>query len=49
MAVALDTLPQMICLEDFGGNYSAYIDAVYQVFFHDFMLHKAQLEVIAYT
>ena len=41
MAVDLNSLPRMICLEDFGGNYAAFIDAVYQVFFRDFMQHKA--------
>jgi hypothetical protein len=41
MAVELNSLPLMICLEDFGGDYSAYIDAVYQVFFRDFIQHRA--------
>lgn len=41
MAVDLNSLPRMICLEEFGGNYAAFIDAVYQVFFRDFIRHKA--------
>ena len=34
------TLPRKIFLEDFGGNYQSYIDAVYEVFKADFILHK---------
>ena len=41
MAVELNSLPRMICLEDYGGNYAAFIDAVYQIFFRDFIRHKA--------
>ena len=41
MAVDLNSPPRMICLEEFGGNYAAFIDAVYQVFFRDFIRHKA--------
>lgn len=33
-------LPCKIFLEDFGGNYQSYIDAVYEVFKADFILHK---------
>jgi len=40
MSVALHILPQIICLEDFGGDYNAYIDAIYRVFRSDFILHK---------
>lgn len=35
-----DLLPYKICLEDYGGNYKAYIDAVYEVFERDFIRHK---------
>ena len=41
MAVELNSLPRMICLEDYGGNYAAFINAVYQIFFRDFIRHKA--------
>ncbi len=38
--IELDRLPKIICLEDYGGNYRAYIDAVYEVFERDFIRHK---------
>ena len=41
MAIALDKLPKIITLEEYGGNYQAYIDAIYDVFFRDFIQHKA--------
>lgn len=41
MMVDKDLLPDKICLEDYGGNYKAYIDAVYEVFERDFIRHKA--------
>lgn len=41
MAVSIQSLPRIICLEDYGGNYSAYIDAIYDVFNADFIQHKA--------
>lgn len=28
-------------MEEYGGNYQAYIDAIYDVFFRDFIQHKA--------
>lgn len=34
-------LPQIIELSEYGGNYSSYIDAVYEIFLKDFILHKA--------
>ena len=36
-----DKLPEKIFLEEFGGNYKAYIDAIYEVFKRDFIIHKA--------
>ena len=41
MAVSLETLPGIICLEDFGGDYSRFIDAIFEVFEKDFIKHKA--------
>lgn len=41
MAVRLENLPQVICLEDYGGDYKAYIDAIYRVFSIDFIRRKA--------
>ena len=41
MAISLDKLPRIITLEEYGGNYQAYIDAIYDVFFRDFIQHKA--------
>lgn len=41
MSVGLDKLPEIITLEEFGGDYHAFIDAVYDVFFRDFIRHKA--------
>jgi len=39
--ISTDLLPEKICLEDYGGNYHAYIDAVYEIFERDFIRHKA--------
>jgi len=36
------TLPRKILLEDFGGDYKHYIDAVYAVFENDFIKHKTR-------
>lgn len=33
-------LPKKICLEEHGGNYQSYIDAVYEVFHKDFIRNK---------
>lgn len=33
-------LPELICLADFGGNWNAYFDAVYQCFVRDFIASK---------
>ena len=41
MAVARENLPKLIYLEDYKGNYQLFIDAVYAVFEHDFIMHKA--------
>lgn len=35
-------LPALIKLEEFGGNYASYIDAVYDIFHHDFIANKAK-------
>lgn len=39
--IPCEYLPKKICLQDFGGNYKAYIDAVYEIFEHDFIKHKS--------
>ena len=39
--VQLNKLPKIIELNEFGGNYRLYIDAVYEVFFEDFIKHEA--------
>jgi hypothetical protein len=39
--ISLDNLPLIIELNDFGGNYASYIDAVYEIFHNDFIKHKA--------
>ena len=36
-----DQLPEKIYLEDYGGDYKSYIDAVYAVFERDFIRNKA--------
>ena len=41
MPVTTEQLPTIIRLEDYGGDYSAYIDAIYEVFRNDFIVHKA--------
>ena len=38
--VNVTKLPKIICLEDYGGNYTRYIDAVYDAFKHDFIYHQ---------
>ncbi len=38
--VSLNNLPHIIELNEFGGNYTAYIDAVYDIFYKDFIKHK---------
>lgn len=40
--VDYNRIPEKICLEDYGGNYKAYIDAIYAVFERDFILHKTK-------
>lgn len=42
MAVAREQLPELICLEDYNGNYQLFINAVYAVFERDFILHKTR-------
>jgi hypothetical protein len=39
--IAVRNLPAKIYLSDFGGDFSAYIDAVYEVFHNDFVSRKA--------
>lgn len=39
--VSVEELPNIIRLEDYGGNYHSYIDAVYEIFERDFIRHKA--------
>ena len=39
--ISLNNLPLIIELNDFGGNYASYIDAVYEIFHNDFIKHKA--------
>ena len=38
--ISLDKLPKIIELQEFGGNYSSYIDAVYEIFHNDFIKNK---------
>lgn len=40
--VDYNNIPKKICLEDYGGNYKDYIDAIYAVFERDFILHKTK-------
>lgn len=42
MPVAIDALPAIISMDDYGGNYSKYIDAIYDVFRNDFLVHRAR-------
>lgn len=37
MAIHTNTLPSKICLNEYAGNYQAYIDAVYEIFKIDFI------------
>lgn len=39
--ISLNKLPQIIELQEFGGNYDSYIDAVYEIFCNDFIKNKA--------
>lgn len=39
--IPYDRLPEKIFLEDFRGNYKAYIDAVYEIFEKDFIVNKS--------
>lgn len=39
--IEYDDLPEKIFLYDYGGNYKAYIDAVYEIFERDFIKHKS--------
>ena len=48
MIVPVDELPNKIYLEDYGGNYSQYIDKVYQVFKHDFIDNKPHVEDLVF-
>lgn len=36
----LNCLPKIIEINGFGGDYSSYIDAIYEVFYEDFIKHK---------
>jgi len=38
--VDVEKLPEIICLEDYGGNYQSYIEAVFRIFERDFVKHK---------
>lgn len=40
MAIHSSLLPDKIYLEDFSGNYTHFIDAVYGVFEQDFVKHR---------
>ena len=35
-------LPEMILLEDYGGHYATYINAVYDIFYNDFIRDKTR-------
>lgn len=39
--VSINKLPRIIELTEFGGNYSSYIGAVYEIFYSDFIRNKA--------
>lgn len=39
-----DWLPPLMCLEDFGGNWERYIEAVYASFKHDFIESQARFK-----
>ena len=43
MSVSAQKLPPKIYLNDYGGDYHRYIDAVYQIFKHDFIDHKPKV------
>ena len=43
MSVPVEKLPPIICLDEYGGNYEKYIDALYDVFYNDFIAHKVRL------
>lgn len=38
--ILLDNLPKIIELVEFGGNYTSYIDAIYEIFYNDFIKNK---------
>lgn len=42
MAVSIDAIPQIIELNDFGGDWRKYIDAIYDVFYGDFIKHRCK-------
>lgn len=39
--VSINKLPEIIELSQFGGNYKSYIDAVYDIFYNDFIKNNA--------
>ncbi len=39
--ISIDKLPKIIELNQFGDDYSSFIDAVYDIFYDDFIKHKA--------
>lgn len=40
MAINSNLLPSKVCLTDFSGDYVKYIDAIYNIFEHDFIIHR---------
>lgn len=48
MTVPAKNLPEKIYLESYNGNYSQFIDKVYQVFKHDFIDSKPHVENLVF-
>ena len=40
MSEAIDWLPKLITLSDYGGKWPAYLDAIYEVFYNNFVRSK---------
>jgi hypothetical protein len=38
--ITIDNLPKIVEISEYGGNYHSYIDAVYDIFYQDFIAHK---------
>ena len=40
MKIYKQSLPELVCLNDYGGNYQSYIDAVYAIFERDLIVNR---------